>query len=224
MRTTKLIASAICCFILSAVASVGAADPLTDLAGYSPELAALYARNLAYHAVFNQYADAQGFRRPYEHLATVVHELIHVDSAAHQGFYLDGEYLHPYITNGQWPTLINRELPPSKFPPDSISAIYARSTPNNRLPNTLDEINAYTHIVRFVGIYEPETLNKQAQSLRGHLQMAARYADALRSAHIALSPPALAVTQRIIKRAQASLNAVGAANNLPQIHFMETSR
>lgn len=173
--------------------------PEADLAAEAPPLVNVLHLYSAYRPALEHYAQIQGFIRPYEQLATVIHELIHVDSAAHTGYWINGaEYIRPYVTEKQaWPTITNKDIFP-KLVEGPIANQYARNTPNNTLANCIDEINAYTHVIGFVRTHEPESLSKQVSALEGHIQMAEVYLDEIRKRGEQLSPEALVVATRVI--------------------------
>lgn len=196
-----------CCASFSAYA-----DPEKELEEYSGELYQLYRQYSSYHDVFRRYALTQGFRRPYEQLATVVHEIIHVDSAGNRAFFIDGAYRRPYITDAGWPNVFNKEILLS--PTDGVTAlVYLNGTPNNRLPNVLDEINAYTHILLFVAIHEPESLSKQMTNFRGQLSLAKHYADVFVMRGEILQPENASIANSIISRASNALSVIGDVNS-----------
>lgn len=185
------------------------ADPVTDLAEDAPPMANLLHQYPNHQGMLERYADIQGFSRPYERLATVVHELIHIDSLANRGYWINGAvYLRPYITDAIWPTLKNSDLL-SQLPDGPITHQYVRGTPANGLANCLDEINAYSHVIGFVAWHEPESLPKQVQNLRGLLLLAEAYSSELKRRGEALSADAAAVANIIVRTARrilASLN------------------
>lgn len=87
----------------------------------------------------------QGFRRPIENLATVAHEIIHIASAVHEGYYIDGTYYEPYLKQGR-PALNNEQVRPylQDHERGIITNLYANNTPKTNLGNIVDEINAAT--------------------------------------------------------------------------------
>lgn len=208
---------------LPATAAENAAA-MDALKRYSPALNSLYLRSGTYQQMLSHYADTQGFRAPYEHLSTIVHELIHIDSAAHKGFFIDGDYVRPYITDSGWTALSNRELDLSHYPANPATGVYVRNTPDNRLPNILDELNAYTHVLRFVALNEPASLNKQVANLIGHLYLAQAYADALSQKGLSLSPEARAIAQRVVQRARTAITAIRYDNDIPNPNFFKEIR
>lgn len=145
------------------------------------DLMNLYRSNGPLVPHLNRYAKGQGFGDPVELKATVIHELIHIDSVTQRGFYLDGKtYLRPYIGDPAWPTLMNREMldhltNTERSKMGTIYSEYVRNTPQNSLPNVLDEINAYRHTIPVIAQFEPESLQKQIRNLRGHLALAFAY-------------------------------------------------
>jgi len=161
-----------------------AAEPLDVLKGANPALYALYNNYKGYHEGLGAYAARQGFRRPYEHLATVVHELIHIDSSVHQGFYIEGTYYEPYLAAGAWPSLNNEQVRPyltDQERSSNIYRLYVLNTPSNNLGNIVDEINAYTHVAPLVCSNEPESAEKQSRNLLGFLHLVEGYLRTLRT-------------------------------------------
>lgn len=171
-------------WIALAIAGIaGAAEPLELLRQY-PALYRLHQSYPAYHRAFADYANMQGFVRPIENLAVQVHEILHVDSFSHQGFFVDGVYYEPYLRNDAWPRLTNRQVEPhlQEIERGVIFRRYARNTPNNHLGNVVDEINAYAHVLPFVCRHEPESAERQVANLLGFLHLAEGYLRTLRTA------------------------------------------
>lgn len=131
------------------------------------------------------YAAQQGFFEPENVLATTLHELIHIDSAAHQGYSVAGTYLAPYVSHQSWPFLNNADVsaylsPPEKSALGLIHSSYIRLTPQNRLGNVLDEINAYTQTVPFLCQEAPGQSITHLNNLVGHLTLVEFYLRTLR--------------------------------------------
>lgn len=165
------------------------ADVKTDAAaqdalrsGY-PALYKLYQSYPSYRPAFTDYANRQGFRRPVENLATVVHELIHIDSSTHQGFFIDGIYYEPYLRRDAWPSPTNEQVKPYLLEPERgvIYRFYLLNTPQNHLGNVVDEINAYGHVLPFVCRNEPDSTDKQVKNLIGFLHLTEGYLRTLRT-------------------------------------------
>lgn len=163
--------------LLALVSNSLAASPLNDLKEESPSVYQLVNDYSKYQAGFTAYAAQQGFRRPYEKLATVAHEMIHLASATHAGYFIDGVYYEPYIGAEHWPSLRNRDVAPLMRTEERglIHSVYMRATPDNNLGNILDEVNAYTHVLPFVCKHEAESAPRQAQNLIGHLHVVEAY-------------------------------------------------
>ena len=153
------------------------ASPTDDLKREAPAIYRLVSEYASYHTGFASYASQQGFRRPYENLATVAHEMIHLASAKHAGYFIDGVYYEPYIGAEHWPNLRNRDIAPLMRTEERglIHSVYMRATPDNNLGNILDEVNAYTHVLPFVCKHEAESAPRQAQNLIGHLNVVEAY-------------------------------------------------
>lgn len=161
-----------------AAADFANAQPVPEIYRY---YAPLYGKQLG------EYARDQGFNHPQEEIAVVAHELIHIAQAHHNGYYIDGVYVAPYILDPVWSTF---QLPNNT---DVISALpynerqgvihrnYAGNTPNNRLPNILDEINAYRLTAPWICQKAPkDRCAKQIASLTGHLKLATQHLEFLR--------------------------------------------
>lgn len=156
---------------------------IAALQSTSPSLYALYQAHHHYQKPFTEYATRQGFRRSYENLATVVHEIIHVASATHQGYFIDGTYYEPYLKTGAWPALNNEEVRPylQHHERGLITNLYANNTPKNHLGNIVDEINAYTHVLPYICQHEPESAEKQIKNITGFLHLTEAYLRTLRT-------------------------------------------
>ena len=203
-----------CCFTMPITAN---AAPLDVLGAQYPALYQLYNTNKNYQDSLTRYAARQGFRRPIENLATVVHEMIHVDSFVHQGFFIDGVYYEPYLKREAWPTVTNKEIAPQI--PDrekgTVFQLYVRHTPTNHLGNVVDEINAYGHVLPFVCRNEQESTEKQVKNLVGFLNLSEGYLRTLRTGVPAEyrrfhgQPEARGVFVHVIQRAWNALKECG---------------
>lgn len=174
MQQIKLLIASL--ILWSGVTSV-AAKPIDDLQREQPVLAQLLAEYPGYQSGLEAYARQQGFRQPYENLATVVHEAIHIASAVHQGYFIDGVYYEPYISQEHWPSFHNRDIAVIMQAEEKgvIYSVYMRSTPENNMGNVLDEVNAYTHVLGFVCQHERNSVGRQATNLIGHLHLLEAY-------------------------------------------------
>ncbi|CAG0962009.1 hypothetical protein RHDC4_00747 [Rhodocyclaceae bacterium] len=161
---------------IAAPAFAGSVDPRTTLASGFPFLDALYQRYTAYQTQLSTFAIQQGFIDPAEILGTVVHEMIHIDSAANGGFNIAGTYIAPYLTPTAWPFLNNRDVT-AYLTRDEIAHLgmiygsYMRSSPTNRLGNVLDEINAYSQTIPYLCTTAPARAPAHVQALTGHLAL-----------------------------------------------------
>lgn len=164
-------------FFCGMKAAVAAAGPEEVLQSAYPKLHELYVESQTYASGFREYASRQGFRQPFENLATVVHEMIHVASAVHAGYFIDGVYYEPYVSSGAWPRLTNKDVQPLMQLEERgiIYRVYMPSTQGNNLGNVLDEINAYSHVAEFVCKNEPGSGGKQVANLIGHLHLQEAY-------------------------------------------------
>lgn len=155
------------------VCQLAHAQPVPEIYRY---YAPLYGKQLL------DYARDQGFNHPEEEKAVVAHELIHIAQAHHLGFYLGGTYVAPYLLDKVWTTAglpLNREVLavlPHGEKQGLIHRNYAGNTPENRLPNILDEINAYRLTAPWVCAKAPkDRCQKQITSLSGHLVLASQH-------------------------------------------------
>lgn len=162
-------------------------SPADVLKKQEPALYALYQEYSSYQAALGEYANRQGFRAPFEKLATTVHEEIHIASAVHRGYFIDGIYYEPYLSReagaqAPWPSLANKDVYSFVLPEEKgvIYSVYMPSTPNNHLGNVVDEINAHAHVAGFVCVNEPDSAPKQIRNLVGHLHLQEAYLRVLR--------------------------------------------
>jgi len=183
VKTAKTLASTISAALLLIAAHARATEPLDALKEANPSLYQLYNNYPMYHDGLRDYANKQGFRRPIENLATIVHEIIHIDSFVHQGFFVDGVYYEPYLRADAWPSLTNEQVRPylRDHERGSIYRLYALNTPRNHLGNIVDEINVYGHVLPFVCKAEPESAEKQVKNLIGFLHLSEGYLRTLRT-------------------------------------------
>lgn len=178
----SLMVRAISVFSIVGVCSA-AEQPAELLAKQEPKLHVLMQKYQSHLPQLARYAGAQGFVQPVERLATVMHELVHIDSAAHQGYYIDGVYYEPYLDGSAWPALTNGAVLHQLLPAEQSAASqrYATITPQNTLGNVVDEINAYAHVLPFSCRNEPDTAGKQVNLLVGFLNLGEAYLRTLRT-------------------------------------------
>ena len=160
------------------------ATPLEVLKKNHIALYKLYVGGEPYHTKLTAYANMQGFRQPFENLATVVHEMIHIASAIHHGYYVEGTYYWPdYLDAKNWPSATNNLIEANlrSVERGPISNIYMSATPKNHLGNILDEINAYSHVIEFVCANEAGSAHKQTRNLLGFLHVEEAYLRVVRS-------------------------------------------
>ena len=169
-----------------------AGTPIDALRVQAPTLFALYQKHAIYQTALEEYASRQGFRAPYENLATVVHEMIHIASAKHRGYYINGIYYEPYLSRDNasdpaWPALKNKDVYPYVLPDEKgvIYSVYMPNTPNNHLGNVVDEINAHAQVAAFVCENEADSGTKQVRNLMGHLHLQEAYLRVLRLSQLA---------------------------------------
>lgn len=189
------------------------------------------------HATLGQYADSQGFRRPQERLATIIHELIHIDSASRGAYVVHGLAYDPYGDYTSWPTYRLSDFRdaitrvPGSHHQDLISTpvfrLYVGNAPDNRLANLADELNAYGQTVLWLcerrtipGV--PDESNQSVQSMRDMLRLTNAFLGYLRtsapSQYAALhgaQRPARNLLALTIISAQAALAQCGLSLPLP---------
>ncbi|WP_076466223.1 hypothetical protein [Marinobacterium stanieri] len=136
-----------------------------------PDLLALYRRYPHLIKPLERYAINQGFTRPIELKATILHELIHIDSLVHGGYYVDGiTYRRPYIGDPSWPETKVSDLIPTLTIDDktelgSVYTLYMRNASQNGMANIEDELNAYQQVLPFVTALEPSSAKHQQRKL-----------------------------------------------------------
>lgn len=183
MRIILLIFHGMSIALLAAMANGASLD--ADMASgalqqFNSHLYRLYEKYPNYHKQLANYANIQGFSLPVENLATIVHEIIHIDSFTHKAYWFDGTYIEPYLISPAWPTITNQLLAPYITTADRralgpIYPAYFTNTPNNTLANIIDEINAYAHTVPFICDNAPAQAPRHLQALAGHLALADIY-------------------------------------------------
>lgn len=194
--------------------------PVDILREQRPTLYKLYADHHSYRDALGEYAYRQGFRKPFENLGTVVHEMLHITSAVHQGFYIDGIYYEPYVRPDAWLPLRNKDVRNYMVGEERgpIYSVYAANTPQNSLGNVLDEINAYSHVAAFICRNEPESSEKQVRNLVGHLHLQEAYLRTGRTflpqdyLKMAESREARGAIETLFGRAVQALRACGVAD------------
>ena len=179
------IVRSLCCLLFGLMVTPAVADQRADQAFLAdqPTLQNLFDRYRAYETSLRKYAQGQGFRGPVEQIATILHEMIHIDSAVHQGYFIDGIYYEPYLNPQNWPTLRNSDIAMYLGPNDRsiISNVYVPSTPKNGLGNAIDELNAYSHVIARVCKLEPSSAGKQTGNTIGFLKLIEVYFRVLRA-------------------------------------------
>ncbi len=180
---TKVILLFLCGCLAGPGARAGSIAPTDVLQTRYPALYRLYQDYEQYHPGLERYAVMQGFRFPFEKTATEAHELIHIASYIHQGFFVDGIYYEPYLQAEAWPRLTNDEVAPTvpMAQQDNVYWLYMLKTPKNHLGNLVDEINAYGHVLPFVCENEPARAGKQIMNTIGFLRLIEHFLLYLRS-------------------------------------------
>lgn len=157
-----------------------------------PHLFNLYHAYPSLHQQLSRYATTQGFTQPHEHLATILHELIHIDSAAHQAFVINGQNFAPYNQPSAWPTYNfsdfrktrsnNHIAGLQKSTENPIYHQYIINAPQNTLANLADELNAYTQTAQWLCETAPKTEQTKTVNSFTHLyQVTHAYLKALQT-------------------------------------------
>jgi len=219
----KRLTSIFLLFLCGCLAGLGArAQPIapTDvLQTRYPALYRLYEDYQQYHPGLERYAVMQGFRFPFEKTAIEAHELIHIASYVHQGFFVDGIYYEPYLQAEAWPRLTNDEVAPTvpMSQQDNVYRLYMLKTPKNNLGNLVDEINAYGHVLPFVCENEPASAGKQVTNAIGFLRLIEHFLLYLRSRddeqyrRLAARAESRGIFTLVVQRAWRALEGCGVA-------------
>lgn len=203
--------------ILFFTSTAYATEAITALKAAYPNLARLHQNYPNYHTQLTTYANQQNFTNPIENLATVIHELIHIDSYIHQGYNINSTYYEPYLSPSAWPSLNNKDLTAHLSAADNshigvIHTGYLLNTPKNTLANVLDEINAYTQTIPFICSNAPQQSARHLQALAGHLALADAYLRILAQAYphqyqqLATNHKARGALETIVSNAYITLN------------------
>ncbi|WP_205182623.1 hypothetical protein [Burkholderia sp. LMG 13014] len=169
--------------MLAALVSPVQATPQTDLERFSPALAALQAEYPEQVLQLQAYARSQDFTEPHEQLAIVSHELIHVASAAHDGYWINGTIYEGYQSQ-LWKGISAGDVTPSPDERNQMAPIlnnYWERNPSNDLGRVIDEINAYGETTAFVCLYARERASRQTGPLIGHLTLLNAWLRAFRT-------------------------------------------
>ncbi len=108
-----------------------------------------------YHEVFYDYARQNGYSSELAAKVVVLHEILHVDSAAHLAFSTTEGYLGPYVGDEKWPGM-DFEYVAARMDGkdrDKVGGLYRKyikRNPGNSLPNIIDEINVYSQTVSYL--------------------------------------------------------------------------
>lgn len=167
------------------------ATPTPQLPAY---LATLYHSYPQLHETLGAYADSQGFTGPKERLATILHELVHVDSAAKNAYLIQGQTYAPYNQPEAWPAFrfaqFQDALSKSHDPVSQslvatpVYRLYVINIPNNTLASLADELNAYGQTAKWLCKATPFDRNERSKtldSLRDMLRITNAYLGILRS-------------------------------------------
>jgi hypothetical protein len=158
------------------------ASVIETLQQQEPMLYRLYEEYKSVVPTLTNYINSQGFKLPVENVAGVAHELIHIASAAHFGYYIEGTYYEPYLNQSKWTNIRNADITKNIRSEErsNISELLVRPNPKNGLGSILDEINAYTHVLLFVCRNEPGSTNKQISNIDGLLKIVEVYLRTIR--------------------------------------------
>lgn len=204
--------------ILIAATQQASATPIDLLKKSNPNLFTLYQAYAPSHGKLHDYATIQGYRTPAEIIATIVHEIIHIDSLAKQGFYIDGAYYAPHLSPSAWPSLNNGTLTAYLTPNDIIALgpiyqHYMLNTPKNTIANELDEINAYAQTIPFICTNAPQKATQHLRALTGHIVLVDIYLRTLAQSlpdqyrKLARNKASRGALETIIANAYTTLNA-----------------
>lgn len=159
--------------------------PLKSLGG-APHLLKLYQSYPQLHEKLDRYAEMQGFKGSTERLSTIIHELIHIDSASQQGYVISGRAYAPYGRVNAWPQFnfddfrrareASRLIQIKADTETAVYSLYVARTPNNTLANIADELNAYSQTANWLcsQVYGAERI-KTIESMRDMLLLANAY-------------------------------------------------
>lgn len=156
-------------------------------------LSSLYHAYPQLHKTLSQYANNQGFTGPKEHLSTILHELIHIDSAAKGAYVIHGHTYAPYNQPDAWPAYRFaqfREALSQNIYPDSqrltataVYRLYISNIPNNTLASLADELNAYGQTATWLCQATPSDRHERVKtldSMRDMLYITNAYLSVLR--------------------------------------------
>lgn len=157
-------------------------------------LHSLYTAYPHLHETLGQYAASQGFSGPYERVATILHELIHIDSAVHGSYQIQGVGYAPYNQPSAWPTYRFLQFRDAVSRPKSVDTqeivntpifrLYVANIPNNTLASLADELNAYAQSTNWLCQTVKSNSNertKSAQSMRDMLRVTNLFLQTLRT-------------------------------------------
>lgn len=158
----------------------------------APELHALYRAYPSYHGKLEKYAEMQGFKGASEKLITVVHELIHIESASGGGYLIGKQFFSPYMEKQEWPNFSFSEFREVRWrgqvnglrePTETMVFYrYVTNANDNNLMNLADELNAYSQTVPWLCQYFPD---QQKNSLTAFRDMTRLTNAFLRALHYA---------------------------------------
>lgn len=176
------------------ISSPIASQANTPAPSLPPHLNTLYNAYPQFHQTLGQYANSQGFTGPKEHLSTVLHELIHIDSAAKRAYVIHGQTYAPYNQPDAWPAYrfaqFQEALARSPHPGSQsliatpVYRLYISNIPNNTLASLADELNAYGQTAKWLCQVTPFDRNERTKtldSLRDMLRITNAYLGILRS-------------------------------------------
>lgn len=182
-----------CLFLL--LFTISPSSPLCAAPGDSqpPYLQSLFVTYSTLLPTLGSYADTQGFRGSYERKSTVLHELIHIDSATHAAYRIKGQSFDPYNQPLAWPTYRFVQFRESVTASTSFNTqaitntpvfnLYVANTPNNTLASLADELNAYGQSTDWLCRFAPvDERSKSTHSMRDILRVTNAFLQTLRSA------------------------------------------
>lgn len=131
------------------------------------------------------YADRQGFSQNNERDLTVLHELIHLDQAKHQGFkVINKGYTSFYVEDSTWGYVsVKYMLSKISKEKNNIYEQYLLPNENLVLGNLIDELNVYSIMLPYFIKYKDNdfVLNKQINNIAHFLRYINLYFYVLRT-------------------------------------------
>ena len=136
------------------------------------------------YETLSQYAVNQGYIYPNEKELTVLHEMMHIDQAKHQGYKIINKgYTSFYLSDDVW-QYISFEYVLSKIEKsqDNIYQLYMLKNPQLNLGNMIDELNVYNCMLSFFekNADNDRVLEKQYMNIAHFLKYTNMYLGVMR--------------------------------------------